>query len=102
MATSLYTMYIYLLFVLKISFLVLAVYDKYLLSKKKDPKTEKQVALWKSRIEYVFVLLMSFLCIGLFNPFTTRPLIIDLHTKLLLFVYGIVIFLTSKGMILSE
>ena len=102
MAPSLYTLYIYLLFSLKIIFLILAIYDKYLLKSKKDAKKEKSVALWKSRIEYVFIILMAFLTIYLFNPFTKRPLVIDFHTKLLLFIYGIIVLLTSKGMVLDE
>jgi hypothetical protein len=96
-----YSNYIIFVFIVKIIFLILAITNKYLLIKGNNPTLQKQVYIWREKVEYFFVILMALLCIGLFNPFYKGDIIIDGHTRMLLFIYGFVILLTSKGMILG-
>jgi phosphoglycerol transferase MdoB-like AlkP superfamily enzyme len=90
-------MYIYLIFFVKICFIFLALYHLYLRTKgKTDSKTNKLVLFWKERIEFVFIALMSFLLIYLFNIRTNRLSMIDHETKLLLFLFGFILIITAK------
>jgi hypothetical protein len=90
-------MYIYLIFFVKICFIILALYHLYLRTKgKADSKTNQQVLFWKERIEFVFIALMSFLLIYLFNVRTNRLSMIDHETKLLLFLFGFILIITAK------
>jgi hypothetical protein len=92
-----FTTYIYLIFVIKIIFLVLSVTYLYLKAKKKD-NTDfyKKIVFWKERTELVFIVLMSILLITLFNPRTTSPTVmINGNSKFLLFLFGIVLLITA-------
>ena len=89
----------------KVLFIGLAIYDKLLLEKIKIVKTpsqktdsegrEKTVKYWKGRVEFVFVILMSIVLIYLFYPRAKTPVIVDSHTRLLLFLYGIITIFTA-------
>lgn len=91
--------------IIKLIFLGLAIYDKLLLEKTKMVKTpsqktkvqdkEKNVSYWKGRVEFIFVILMSIVLIYLFYPRSKNPPVIDGHTRLLLFLYGILSILTA-------
>ena len=90
-------MYIYLIFFVKLCFIFLALYHLYLRTKgKADSETNQQILFWKERIEFVFIILMSFLLIYLFNVRTNRLSMIDHETKLLLFLFGFVLIITAK------
>ena len=86
-----------LLFFFKILFAILAVLHLYFVIKG-ESNTGKDIKIeyWKDRVEFVFIALMSFMIMYLFYPRSTKPLIIDYETKLLLFIYGIIILIGAK------
>jgi hypothetical protein len=51
---------------------------------------------WKERLEFIFVVCMAIVCIILFNPFSSGPLVVDHHVRFLLFVYGFIILIDTK------
>jgi uncharacterized BrkB/YihY/UPF0761 family membrane protein len=89
-----YSIYITLVFIVKIIFIILAITRLYIKYKKPNEKDLfKKVDLWKSLAEFIFVLMMSFLLIYLFNPRNDRIHMIDNETKILLYLYGFVILI---------
>lgn len=98
-----YDMYIILIFLVKIIFIILAVTHLYLRSVgKNNSKKDIDVLFWKERVEFVFISLMSLLLIYLFNPRTNRLFMIDHETKLLLFLFGIILIITSNWSIFIQ
>lgn len=92
-----YSMYIFLIFFIKLCFIILAVTHLYLKRVgKTNSKKDITVLFWKERVEFVFILLMSLLLIYLFNPRTNRIFMIDYETKLLLFLFGIILIITAN------
>lgn len=92
-----FDMYITLIFIVKICFICLAVYRAYLKFKKPtDKKLLEDVEFLKSRFEFLFVTLMSFLLIYLFNPRSNKVIMIDGETKLLLYLFGFVLLITEN------
>lgn len=92
-----FDIYITLIFIVKISFICLAIYKLYLKAKKsKDVKLLSTVDYWKERFEFVFITLMSILLIYLFYPRANRIGMIDGETKLLLYLFGFVLLLTEN------
>jgi hypothetical protein len=92
-----YTMFIYLIFVIKLGFILMTITHIYLKVKgKTDSNLDKNILYWKERFEFVFVLLMSILLIYLFNPRKDRTVIIDGETKILLYLFGFVLLITAK------
>jgi len=55
----------------------------------------KVLFYWKGRVEFIFVVLMALLLIYLFNPKKNRLFMIDGETKLLLYLFGIVLIITA-------
>ena len=89
--------YVTFVFFFKILFVILAVLHLYYTVKgKADSEKDKKIVFWKERIEFVFIFLMSLMLMYLFYPRSTKPIIIDFETKLLLFVYGIIILIGAK------
>jgi hypothetical protein len=94
---SYFDKYVTLTFLFKILFAILAVLHIYFIVKgKTDSKTDKKIMFWKERVEFIFIFLMSFMLMYLFYPRSTKPIIIDFETKLLLFVFGIIILIGAK------
>jgi hypothetical protein len=92
-----YTMFIYLIFAIKICFISMAVSHVYMrVTGKIDSDLDKKLVYWKERFEFVFVLLMAVLLIYLFNPGKERSVMIDGETKLLLYLFGFVLLITAK------
>ena len=92
-----YDIYIYLIFAIKIGFILMSV--THILLKVKgeaDSDLDKKIVYWKERFEFVFILLMSILLIYLFNPRKERMVMIDGETKILLYLFGFVLLITSK------
>jgi len=82
---------------IKILFVLFAVLEKYYKYKNEENTPNSKWAIyWKERLEFIFIICMSFLCIILFYPFTKKPLVIDKDVRLLIFVYGIVILMTAN------
>ena len=92
--------FIYLIFFIKIAFVIISVF--YYLNNKKPNKTtkEKQIGntllFWKHRTEHMFIVLLSILLIILFNPYSTTKFEMTPHVKTLIFVYAIIILIQSK------
>jgi hypothetical protein len=92
-----FDIYIILIFIVKIAFVILAVYRLYIKAKNpKDKKLLETVEFWKGRFEFMFITLMSILLIYLFYPRANRINMIDGETKLLLYLFGFVLLLTEN------
>jgi hypothetical protein len=92
-----YDIYIIVVIIVKIVFIILAISRLYIKHKKPaDPALLTKVESWKSIVEFIFVVMMSFLLIYLFNPRNDRVYMIDNETKILLYVYGFIIFILSS------
>lgn len=91
-----FSSYIFLLFALKIIFVLMAFTTIYLKVKGND-KSElyKTLFYWKGRVEFVFIILMSLLLVYLFNPRKNRLNRINAEAKLLLYLFGIVLLITA-------
>ena len=63
---------------------------------KKDSDLNKKIEYWKDRIEFIFEILMSLLLIYLFNPRYDHKSLIDSHVKILLYLFGFILLITSK------
>ena len=50
----------------------------------------------KNRFEFIFIFLMAILLIVIFNPLVDQNIMINKHTKLLLFIYGIIILINAE------
>jgi NADH:ubiquinone oxidoreductase subunit 3 (subunit A) len=73
--------------------------------KKKDEKHNndikynthiKDAEYIKDRLEFIFIFLMALLLIIIFNPLINESIMINRHTKLLLFIYGIIILINAE------
>lgn len=92
-----YDMYITLIFIVKIVFIILAVYRLYLKFKKpQDKKSLELIESWKGKFEFIFISLMSILLVYLFYPRANRISMIDNETKILLYLFGFVLLLTEN------
>ena len=91
-----FSSYIFLLFVLKFIFIIMAISNIYLKFKhRENTEVYKTFLYWKGRVEFVFVSLMALLLIYLFNPRKNRLFMIDGETKLLLYLFGFVLLITA-------
>ena len=92
-----FDLYIRLIFLVKIVYIGLAIYEKY--TKHKEPKNTKKIEktkYLKERVETLFKGLMAVLLILLFNPRTTKDTIkLDYETRLLLYLFGFILLLTA-------
>ena len=90
-------MFIYLIFAVKICFISMSITHIYLKVKgETDSDLDKKVFYWKERFEFIFILLMAILLIYLFNPRMERNVIINGETKLLLYLFGVVLLITAN------
>jgi len=89
--------YIYFIIFIKFIFVILAISHLYMKAKgKTDTDLDKKIVYWKERIEFVFIILMSFLLIYLFNPRYEHKVFIDSHVQILLYLFGFILLLTAK------
>lgn len=92
-----FDIFISIIFVIKIIFILLSITYLYLKIKGDEKsKTYKNIAFWKKRTEFIFILLMAILLIYLFNPRSDKINLIDKESKLLLYLFGILLLVTSK------
>ena len=59
-------------------------------------KIQQRVEYLRSSCEFIVTILISFLLIYLFNPLYPKLYLIDKETKIVLFLFGIILLLTSK------
>ena len=92
-----FDIFISLIFTIKIIFILLTVIYLYLKIKGEDnSKFGKNVFSLKKKIEFIFILLMAILLIYLFNPISNKTNLIDKEAKILLYLFGIILLITSK------
>lgn len=91
-----YDIYITIIIIIKIIFIILAVSRLYIKYKKPNEKELfAKIDSWKSKVELVFVIMMALLLIYLFNPRNDKIYLIDMETKILLYVYGFILIILS-------
>ena len=94
---NLYTTYISAIILLKVIFVFLAVAHLYNKVKgKTNTPQDKKIIYWKDRIEFIFIIMMSLLLMYLFNPRSSKPLVLDRESKLLLYLFGFILLITAK------
>lgn len=89
-----YTFYVSSIFLVKIIyfiFILLVIYFTH----KKNNKLIEIFTYWKSQIEFLYTVLMSILLIILFNPYVTEIKLIDEETRILFFMYGLIMLINS-------
>jgi hypothetical protein len=92
-----YQKFIYFIIIIKFLFILLSISDLFFIfNYGKDSNLHKISEFWKKRVEYIFTILMAILLIFLFNPKNNKHLLIDNDTKLLLYLFGIVLLFTSN------
>ena len=92
-----YNQFIMLLIILKVLFILLAIVHFYNRIKgKANSKEDKRVLYWKSRIEFIFTIGMALLLIYVFSPERRDKYNITEETKLLFFMFGLVLLITAK------
>ena len=90
------TSYINLIILIKILFILTALTHVYLKIKgKENSDLDKKVVYWKEKLEFLFIFLMALFLIYLFNPRTTKSIYINGETKLLLYLFGVVLLITA-------
>ncbi len=83
--------------IVKLLFICVAITKLYVTHK--DPNNKKRIKnleFWKKRVEFIFIILMSILLIYLFNPRVNRMNMINTETKILLYLFGFILLLTSN------
>ena len=102
---KLYDSFIILVIFIKLIFVVFAILTKFYKYKiNHSNKSEISYyttqynwsSYWKDRLENIFMICMGFICIIVFNPFYGYRFIIDEETRILLFLFGIIILITSN------
>lgn len=89
-----YDFFIVFIFLVKILFMIFAAWHIYLIETGKGKsELSNKLIYWKDRMEFLFIISMAILCIYLFKPFSKIP--IDGEARLLLFVFGWLILITS-------
>jgi Mg2+/citrate symporter len=107
-----YDVYIIFIILFKTTFFILSLIHIYLIIKErksiknnsnKNNKSnnninnfQKNIEYWRSRCEFVVNILISLLLIYLFNPISPKLYLIDRETKIVLFAFGFILFLTSR------
>jgi len=83
------------LLIIKVLFVLCALYRVYLKNKKgeKDEELIAKTEYWKHRLEFVFIAGMSLLLVYFFFPRNNKPIVTTFETRFLFFVYGILVFI---------
>jgi hypothetical protein len=95
-----YSIFVVCVYIIKFLFVFFAIYYAYLTFGKTDKENKENnnvvwAKLWKGRTEILFIFFMTLLLLYLFSPFHKKNVHLDdTHTRTLLFVYAIVIFIT--------
>jgi hypothetical protein len=96
-----FDIFITFIFIVKIIFIIISSYIYYLEIKNPEGDLIEKLKYWKYRLEFIFIICMSTVCIYLFSPFTKKE--IDRETRLLLFTFGFIILITADwGLFFKE
>jgi len=97
MRSSFFDSFVVFIIIIKVLFIIFAGMEIYF---KIEDKLNTPMSLWakywKERLEFIFIISMAIICIVLFNPYYSGVLVIDRHVRLLIFLYGIIILITSN------
>lgn len=94
---SIYNNFVRIIIVTKVIFVLLAATNLYLkMTKRGDSDLDKKIEYWKSRVEFIFIFLMSILLIYVFHPTIDRRVLINKETRVLLFLFGFVLIITAN------
>lgn len=86
-----------IIFAVKLIFIGLAGFAVYV--KHKQPINDNllnKLNFWKDRFEFIFIVLMSFLLIYLFQPRVNRLYMIGEETKFLIYLFGVILLVSAK------
>lgn len=93
---SYFDSYLTLTFIIKIIFIILAIYGLYIKTFSPNTKLLGIIKFWKGKIEFIFIFLMAILFMYLFNPRYDHLYLIDSELKILLFLFGFTLLLTEN------
>jgi hypothetical protein len=102
--------YVSFIIFIKILFILFAIITFLLKTKIKYSKNNDKkiisiynnLSLCKETLELFFIISTALVCIIVFCPFYKDQVIIDKHTRLLLFLYGIIIIITADWSVLTK
>lgn len=84
------------IFTVKIVYIIFSLLYLYLKSQKKENSDlGKNILVLKEKSELLFTILMAILLINLFNYRTGPSITISGHSKILLFLFGIILIITA-------
>ncbi len=81
--------------ILKVAFIILALWFLYAEHKLKDKKLAATLEYWKDRVEFMFTISMSFLLIYIFQPRHNRLGEMDYETRVLFYLFGYILLITA-------
>ena len=92
-----YDIYVSIIILVKVIFIILAVvHISYKVKDQENSPQDKKIIYWKDRMEFIFTIMMALLLIYVFNPRTSKIIGLDTETKLLLFLFGIILIIAAK------
>jgi hypothetical protein len=102
--------YVSFIIFIKILFILFAIITFILKTKIKYSKNNDKkiisiynnLSLCKETLELFFIISTAIVCIIVFCPFYKDQVIIDKHTRLLLFLYGFIIIITADWSVLTK
>jgi len=99
-----YNSFVLFIFAIKILFILLSVTDLYFKYKHPENPLILIIQFWRQRIEFIFVVCMALLLIYIFNPYsnTIYKLMKEKETKVLLFLFGIILLVTAHWKIFFQ
>jgi hypothetical protein len=96
-------MYVYIVILVKVIFIILAVaHLSYKVKNQTNSPKDKKILYWKDRMEFIFTIMMALLIIYVFNPRTSKIIGLDTETKILLFLFGIILIISAKWNLFFE
>ena len=101
---EMFIMYTRLVILVKILFIILAVYLQFI--KYKNPNDKKSIEKfqnYKDHMEFIFKALMSAMLIYVFNPrFNNLYLLNNYETRLLFYLFGFILLITAEWKIFFQ
>jgi hypothetical protein len=98
-----YDGFIIFIFFSKVMFVLCGVLHYLLVKENKGySNLATNLAFYKEYFEFIFVTSMAILCIYLFNPIVELRPPINYETRVLLFVFGLIVFINSKWELFFE
>jgi len=94
---SLFNIFIVLIILIKVLFIGMSAIHIYLkLTHNEGSYLDNIIVYWKEREEFIFIVLMAILLILIFNPRYPNMNFLTNESKILLFLFGIILLVTAK------